>query len=232
MEVMIMATTIYEYCNNNRIKVKIPEGFYFKEGEIDEGLVIENEHGDSFVRIPPGYTSDGVYVRGFWISAYYISKGEDGQAHSISGDYPWTEISFYEAKEVAEKFGGELLTSEEYNRICMWLVQTHAVSFEQMFIDGSGMGSYCNPFKLEKNGANPNWAANNIDCFWGNVYTWTTQRSELYEHYRKIRGGTCPIHGTEICQPPSASAWAVPEKGSSTISFRIVLHDIFEEDED
>ena len=152
MEVMIMATTIYEYCNNNRIKVKIPEGFYFKEGEIDEGLVIENEHGDSFVRIPPGYTSDGVYVRGFWISAYYISKGEDGQAHSISGDYPWTEISFYEAKEVAEKFGGELLTSEEYNRICMWLVQTHACSLMDLVWEAIAIHSNLKRMELIQTG--------------------------------------------------------------------------------
>lgn len=225
-------TTFYEHCYDNRIEVTIPEGFNFKEGDVESGLVIENGNGDTFVRIPAGYTADGIYIGGFWVSAYYISKGSNGQARSIPEDYPWTEISFYEAEKVVKNFGGDLLSQEEYNRICMWLVQTHATSFEKVFIDGVGMGNYSNSFEVQRNGTNPEWIVNNIDCFWGNVYTWTTQRSELYEHYRKIRGGTRPIFGTDICPPPSSSAWAEPEKGSPVISFRLVLHDAVKTEED
>lgn len=216
---------LYEYCYGNRIEISIPEGYNFKEGKVEEGLVIQNEKRDSFVRIPAGYTSDGLYVRGFWVSSYIISKGNDGEACSVSGKYPWTDISFYEAQDVAKKFGGDLLSQEEYNRICMWLVQTHAATFEQVFIDGKGMGDYSYSITSKKNGENPKWTVNNIDCFWGNAYIWTTQRSELYEHYRVVRGGISKIFGTEVCSPPAFKAWAVPEKGNPKISFRIVLHD-------
>lgn len=201
---------LYEYCYGNRIEIDIPDGYHFKEGKVEEGLVIQNEKGDSFVRIPAGYTSDGLYVRGFWVSSYIISKGNDGEACSVNGEHPWTDISFYEAEDVAKKFGGDLLSQEEYNRICMWLVQTHAATFEQVFIDGKGMGNY---------------SCNGIDAFWSNAFIWTTQRSELYEHYRVVRGGVLKIYGTEAYSPPAFKAWAVPKEGNPMISFRIVLHD-------
>ena len=47
-----------------------------------------------------------------------------------------------------------------------------------------------------------------------------------------IRGGITSIYGTESYYPPSSSAWAKPEEGNPNISFRIVLHDAIEEDED
>ena len=221
-----MATEkMYENCNGNRIEISIPNGYHYVQGSVEDGIVIQNIKGDSFVRIPTGYTSDGLYVEGFWVSSYLISKGNNGQACSVSGEYPWTNISFYEAKEVAKKFGGDLLSKEEYNRICMWLVQTHAATFEQVFIDGKGMGDYSYPHKIQKNGQDQERIVNNIDSFWGNAYIWTTQRSELYEHCRIIRGGIFKIYKTEICRPPIFKAWAFPEKGSPVISFRIVLHD-------
>lgn len=227
-----MINKYYESFEGFRIEVEIPKGFHILKGNVDKGLVIENETGDSFVRIPSGYTADGTYIRGFWVSTYLISKGKDGQARSVSGEYPWTDINFYRATEVAHNFGGELLTREEYNRICMWLVKTCVATFDQVFIDGEGRGNYSEPHELEKTGAHPEWLANNIDSFWGNAYIWTTERSQLYEHYRMIRGGISSIYGTESYYPPSSSAWSKPEEGNSNISFRIVLHDAIREDED
>ena len=199
---------LYEYCYENRIQIVIPEGFHFEKGKVEDGLVIQNSENDSFVRIPSGYTADGLYVKGFWVSSYIISKDDEGSARSVSNQSPWN-LSYYEAKDVAERFGGDLISKDEYNRICMWIVQTHAATFEQVFIDGTGVTQ----------------AVNNIDSFWSSYFIWTTQRSELYEHYKIVRGGVKKIYGTGILSPPSSKAWAVPEKNNHNIGFRIVLHD-------
>ena len=38
-----MMRTFSEFCDGDRIEVDIPCGFYFKEGEVDNGLVIEDK---------------------------------------------------------------------------------------------------------------------------------------------------------------------------------------------
>ena len=220
------------FFDGDRIEVDIPFGFYFKEGEVDKGLVIEDKDGNQYVRIPSGYTADGVYVRGFWVSGYEISIDEEGNACSVAGCYPVIKINYYDAMQLAKSRNGELLTREEYNRICMWLVQTKAATFENVFVTGNGMGNYSKPFTMAKTGSNPAWMCNHIDNFFGNCYIWTTERSEINRHFRIIRGGAGTILGTGNNYPASCRTWAKPESKSNNVTIRIALHDAIEDDEE
>lgn len=60
-----MKNYFVEYCGRYRIEVKIPTGFFFVEGDVNSGYVIEDSEKNQFLRIPSGFTSDGLYVRGF-----------------------------------------------------------------------------------------------------------------------------------------------------------------------
>ena len=221
-----MKKTILEYCEGNRIEVDIPNGFSFKEGEVNNGLVIESKNGSQYIRIPSGYTSDGLYIRGFWLSRYEISLGNDGTPLSIAGKYPLTNVNFYDAKKLAKKVKGFIPSKEEYNRVCMWLVQTNAATFNQVFVTGKDKGNYTEPFVIAKTGSNPLWMINRLDNFFGNCSIWTTERSELYEHHRIIRGGHGSYYNTGNNHPASYRTWAKPELGFPDTTLRIVLQDL------
>ena len=187
----------------------IPEGFKIKDGNVDNGLVIENSNGDQYVRIPSGYNSDGVFVRGFWISRYEISKGNDNEPRSISGEYPWVNIDFIDATRIAQSIDGELISGEEYSRICMWLVQSGAATFQQVYVNGIKMENQgIKAFKLRKTGTNLDYMHNHICDFFGNGYLWTTERSELYHHRRVIRGGYNLYNKAQEYYPPTNRGWA------------------------
>lgn len=208
---------------SNRIDVTIPEGFYYKEGTIDNGYVIEDSDENQYVLIPSGYNTEGIFVKAFWISRFEISKGNENVPRSVSGKMPWTNINFYKACEVADSIDGGLISGEEYNRICMWLVQTNAAKFESVYIDGRSNGNYFNKKQLTVTGSNPKWQHNHIFDFFGNGYIWTMERSELYHRNRIIRGGQSLNPNTRHCYPASNRAWKEPEKSSSFITFRIKL---------
>ena len=221
-----MKERFVEYCDGNRIEVDVLEKYHFKEGTVNDGYVIEDDLGNQLLRIPSGYTTDGLYVRGFWVSRYEISVDDKGNPHSIAGEYPCVGINFFDAMQKANKMNGDLIAKEEYNRICMWLVQTGAATFEEVFIKGNNdIGNYSNPFVLKKTGSNSKWIRNRLDCFWGGAYIWTTEKSELYDHHRIIRGGHDSDFITGENHPPVFRAWADPLKESNNITFRIVLKD-------
>ena len=221
-----MKERFVEYCDGNRIEVDVLEKYHFKEGTVNDGYVIEDDLGNQLLRIPSGYTADGVYVRGFWISRYEISVDDEGNPHSIAGEYPCVGINFFDAKKKAKEMNGVLIANEEYNRIAMWLVQTGAATFEEVFIKGNkDIGNYSKPFVVEKTASNPKWMRNRLDCFWGGAYIWTTEKSELYDHHRIIRGGHNSYFTTGEKHPPAFRAWADPERDSENITFRIVVRD-------
>ena len=221
-----MKERFVEYCDGDRIEVDVLEGYHFKEGTVNDGYVIEDDLGNQLLRIPSGYTADGLYIRGFWVSRYKISVDDEGNPHSIAGKYPCVGINFFDAMKKAKKMNGDLIAKEEYNRICMWLVQTGAATFEEVFIKGNNdIGNYSNPFVLEKTGSNPKWMRNRLDCFWGGAYIWTTEKSELYDHHRIIRGGHNLYFTTGEKHPPVFRTWADPEKDSPNITFRTVVRD-------
>lgn len=223
--------------NNNfmndisQIAQAIPEGFSFVEGTVSTGLVIQDQLGNRYVRIPAGTNTEGVYVRDFWVSQYEISEGENETPQSMAGKAPWVRISYEKAVKIASKVGGFIISREEYSRICTWLVDTGAVSYWQMYKDGKGMGNYDGEFSLMKTGSNPDWACNKIFDFFGNGYIWTTERYEVYEHHRIIKGGNRKERDTGYCYPPVNRAWEDPSIGRSNLTFRIVLHDEVEDED-
>lgn len=221
-----MKERFVEYCDGNRIEVDVLEKYHFKEGTVNDGYVIEDDFGNQLLRIPSGYTSDGLYVRGFWVSRFEISLDIKGNPRSIAGEYPCVNIKLSDAVKKAKKMNGYVISGEEYNRIGMWLVQTGAATFEEVFVRGNNdIGNYSNPFVLEKTGSNSKWMRNRLDCFWGSAYIWTTEKSELYDHYRIIRGGPNVYFNTGEKHPPIFRTWADPEKESPNIAFRIVVKD-------
>lgn len=226
-----MKERFVEYCDGNRIEVDVLEGYHFKEGTVNDGYVIEDGIGNQLLRIPAGYTADGLYMRGFWVSRYEISVDNKGNPYSVAGEYPCTGINFFVATEKAKKMNGCLPGKEQYNRICMWLVQTGAATFEEVFIKGNNdIGNYSKPFVLKKTGSNSKWMRNRLDCFWGGSYIWTTERSELYDHYRVIRGGPDKDYFSGENHPPVFRTWADPKKENLNIAFRIIVNDPKEED--
>lgn len=218
-----MAKKIYEFCDGERFEVNVPTNFHLVTGNVRQGCIIENAIGDQYVRIPLGYTASGMFTRGFWISRYEISRGERDIPRSIAGKEPWISINYPDAVEVAESVGMSIISGEEYDRLPIWLLETKAVQFEQMFIDGNGLGNFSNPFRLKRTGSNSKWMINNLDNLWGNCYTWTTERSELYDHHRIIRGGhDCygTLKNTLVCRK-----WQKQETKRDDVGFRLVIHD-------
>ena len=221
-----MKNYFVEYCGRYRIEVKIPTGFFFVEGDVNSGYVIEDSEKNQFLRIPSGFTSDGLYVRGFWLSRFKISMLDGKKPRSIANEYPLVDITYPEAVEIAKKMNASLIPKEQYNRICMWLVETGGATFEEVFLHGNNtIGNYSKPFVLHKTGSNPLWMRNRLDDFWGGTYIWTTERSELYEHYRVIRGG----YNDSPCEsdyfPPINRGWANPETSTSRIAIRVFFQD-------
>jgi hypothetical protein len=218
-----MSKTIYEECDNQKFEVVIPTGFHWVEGDVANGCVIQNGLGDELLRIPLGYTAKGLFVRGFWLSRYEVSKGDNGEPRSIPGKYPWTNISYQDAEIATEKIGASLITGEEYDRIPIWLLSTNSIGYSELFHDGNGLGNFSEPFKVAKTGSNPNWMINRLDSFWGNCYTWTTEHSELYDHHMVVRGGHGSYNGlknTPICRRAFS-----PTLEKDDISFRFVFRD-------
>ena len=70
------------------------------------------------------------------------------------------------------------------------------------------------------------WMLNRVDNFFGNCSIWTTERSELYDHHRIIRGGHGSYLNTGDKYPASFRAWADPERGYPDITLRIVMPDL------
>ena len=92
-----------------------------------------------------------------------------------------------------------------------------------MFVDGRDLGNFTEPFEISKTGSSPDWVINRLADFWGNCYTWTTEKSELYEHHMIIRGGHALYEGlkdTPICRKRIA-----PETKRDDITFRMVIRD-------
>lgn len=217
-----MKDYLVEYCGKNRIEVEIPQNFCFKEGNVDNGYVIEDAEQNQFVRIPAGFTASGLYVRGFWVSRFDISMSDGKVPRSIQGEYPLVNMNYFQAMDIATMMNASLLSEEHYNRICMWLVQTRGATFDEVFLCGnSTIGNYSKPFVLEKTGSNPSWMRNRLDSFWGGTFIWTSEHSELYEHYRVIRGG----YNDALCEndfsPPINRGWADPDKSNSRVALKV-----------
>ena len=216
---------------NNQIDQMIPVGYSYKEGSIENGYVIEDSNGNEYVLIPGGYNTDGEYIRAFWISRYEISRGEEDYPQSMRDKTTWTDINFYDASKIANSINGKLISREQYSLICKWLVESKAATFEQVYDNGIGMGYYSKNYTLEKTGSNDEWKCNNIYDFFGNGYTWTNEKSELYDRDRVIRGGHSISLNGEHCNPPAARVGKNPKSKGTNVTFRIVLNAEREEED-
>ena len=213
-----------------RIIANIPEGYYFKEGSINTGIVIENDNHDQYVYVPEGYNTEGIYIPGFWISRYEISKGANGEPCSVAGKFPWVNVNYIEAKEIAESVGADLISGIEYGRICMWLVETNAATFEQVYLNGKDIENYAGDGVLAKTGSNLKWKHNNLFDFGGNGYIFTTEKSEIYHRHIIARGGYGIDNNTGKPYPPAHRIWLTPKERRTNLGFRIVIHDANDED--
>jgi hypothetical protein len=211
-----------------RMRINIPKGFFYVTGTPSTGVVIQNDAGDQYVLVPEGPTTEGHHVENIWVSRYEISKGDDGIPMSVAGKFPWSNVSYNEAAEAADKIGGHLPSKDEYARICTWLVREEVVDFHEMYFDGRANGNYAREKALVKTGSCQSWQHNHIFDFFGNGYTWTTEKFAMDQMKRVIRGGHYIGHSDAVSYPPMNFGFMKPSERSELVTFRVVLK--FDED--
>lgn len=168
---------------------------------------------------------------GFYISRYNISKNEKtGEPQSVKGEKPWTNISFYNAKEIAAIFEkGDTITSHlvfgaEYDSVLEWLIESGAITYIEATNCSTQFGNYWDtnnsPEKIVRTGSSEKWFINNIYDFGGNVYEWTQEQQASSSYV--VRSGDFFSKGKNF---PFAARFS---QGSDTsyfnIGFRIALY--------
>ena len=194
----------------------MPEGFKYFDGAINTNdYRITDENGNIFTWIPETQLDYGKIVKGFFVSTYEISKGDDGNPKSVEGKMPWG-VTMVEAIEQAKKFGGRILESEEYDAICAYCAKF--IGSSAVYEDSTNIGNYKNSdgtHKLEKTGK---YLVCGVSSLAGNSWTWINR-----EVNRRgiLRGGSCAQEGKKY--PMGSSMSYDPNKRTSTTGFRIVL---------
>ena len=145
-------------------------------------LTVTDEEGNYFTFVPGGRYRDETgtnyigWVQDFWVHTYEISMDLKGNPKSISGKKPWCGLKVEEAQEQLEKLhGSELLTAEEYARICEWFLTTEIATFDDIYIDSTKLGNYVNNpegtrGRMAVTGASKKWELNDINNLSGNSY--------------------------------------------------------------
>ena len=168
------------------------------KNHFDEYLYHENLNGELLLQ----FESVKKYG-GFYISSYNISKSSEGRPQSLKGKMPWTNISFFEAKKIAERMENNetvkshLTFGAEYDCILAWFIKSAERTIEEIKDDSTHWGNYENtnidsPGRKERTGVNKLFCINNIFDFAGNVDEWTQEeaRKTGSRIYTK-RGGSC-----------------------------------------
>ena len=135
---------------------------------------------------------------GFYISRYNVSRNKQtGEAQSVKGEIPWTNIDWNDSMKAAKTFGdGVSVTSHlpfgaEYDSVLEWFIKSKARTTEEIASDSTQWGNFWNtrnaPNKVVKTGTREEWSTNNICDLAGNVDEWTQEQNE--SSYRVIRGG-------------------------------------------
>ena len=146
---------------------------------------------------------------GFYISRYNISKNiQTGEAQSVKGEIPWTNIDWNDSVKAAKTFGdGVSVTSHlpfgaEYDSALEWFIKSGKRTKEEIANDSTQWGNFWNirtPKKVVKTGTCEEWSTNNIFDLAGNIDEWTQEKKG--HSYRVIRGGNCISNG---CRCPVA----------------------------
>ena len=259
----IEVTEIPEISSNNPY---IPEGFtpVDEDVSVDDGFVIEDEDGNQYVWIP---VESGKLTRntmlsinyeesnstasalvnsvakyyGFYMERFEASKFEkDGEmvAASMQGKVPWTNITFQDAIEYANKsaevFGYEdshtaLINSYAWDTALAW-IDSETDNYSSSTTYGNYDGTIFPTGVTEKD------EMNHIFDLAGNVREWTTEIYKVSEDtsssssrrnndeeenliYRVIRGGAA-----SLCRPPSSHQYYSENTSDNYWGFRMVLY--------
>jgi len=168
---------------------------------------------------------------GFYISRYNISKNkETGEAQSVKGEMPWTNINYPDAMKAAKGFGdGVSVTSHlpygaEEDTTAEWFIKSGARTQKEIASDSTRWGNFWNtrnsPREVVKTGTREEWFTNNICDFTGNVWEWTQEKNE--SSYRVVRGGCCISNGCDF--PAACRFYYKPNDDYYVIGFRAVLY--------
>lgn len=258
----IEVTEIPEISSNNPY---IPEGFnpVDEDASVEDGFVIEDKDGNQYVWIP---VESGKLTRntmlsinyeesnstasalvnsvakyyGFYMARFEASQFEkDGEivAASMQGKVPWTNITFQDAMENANKsaeiFGYEnchtaLINSYAWDTVLAWIDgETDNYSSSTTF--GNYDGTIFPTGVTEKD------EMKHIFDLAGNVREWTTEIYKTSEDtssssrrndsedenliYRVIRGGAA-----SLCRPPSSHQYYSENTSDNYWGFRMVLY--------
>ncbi len=181
----------------------IPKGFSHKEGEVENGYVIEDEKGNEFVWVPveggkltrntmmdtnyeeSNHTASALVNSvaqnyGFYVARYEASEYEmNGEkvAASMVDKSPWTNITYTEAIEVATN----VATAFEYEDCQTSIMNSYAWDTTTAWIEKSfenyatstSYGNYSG--QIRNTGATESDRKNNICDIAGNVREWTTE---------------------------------------------------------
>ena len=135
---------------------------------------------------------------GFYISRYNISKNQNtGEAQSVKGEMPWTNIDWNNAMKAAKTFGdgvsvrSHLPFGEEYDSTLEWFIESGERTREEIEDNSKQWGNFWDtynaPKEIVKTGTREDWFTKNIGDFAGNVDEWTQEEYEIGD--RVIRGG-------------------------------------------
>lgn len=185
----------------------IPEGFSHKEGEVEDGFVIEDQYENEFVWVP---IENGKITRntmldtdyeesnstatalvnsvaknyGFYIGRYEASSvNVDGKtvAMSKAGCMPWTNVSFVEASEAsnesARAFAHEDCQTAILNSYAWDATLAWIDEKVESYSSNTSYGNYSG--EIKKTGETESDKKNNIFDLAGNVREWTT---EIYKN--------------------------------------------------
>ena len=168
---------------------------------------------------------------GFYISRYNISENtETGEAQSVKGKMPWTNINYPDAMKASKGFGdGVSVTSHlpfgaEYDSTLEWFIKSGARTQEEIASDSTRWGNFWNtqnsPQKVVNTGRRKEWSTNRICDVAGNLSEWTQERKKSL--YPVFRGGSCYSDGFWF---PAAYRGCYNPNGSFVdTGFRAVLY--------
>lgn len=140
---------------------------------------------------------------GFYISRYNISRSKTGEAKSVKGAMPWTNINWFDAMEAAKTFGdgvsvkSHLPYGAEYDSVLEWFIKSKARTTDEIASDSTQWGNFWNtkdsPREVVKTGRCKEWSTNGIYDLAGNVNEWTQEKNK--SSCRVVRGGNYFFNG-------------------------------------
>ena len=239
----------------------VPEGFSVISDSVEEGFVIEDDDGNQYVWIPvasgklereneldPHFEETGgdatalvnsvSQYYGFYMGRVEASQFEkDGEtvAASMLGKVPWTNISYEEAIDCADKsaeaFGytdcyTSIVNSYAWDTALKWIDQTY-----ENYSSSTNYGNYSGT--IYPTGRTEQDTVNNICDLAGNVREWTTEiYKEINEESSKkkkedeenliqrvVRSG-----GASLKRTPSSRIGYSEKKVDPYWGFRLVLY--------